>query len=122
MMENFQVHSNTGIAKLAYVVFSALLLVSLTSCAQNKQAESKSGEVKIDVVAEGLDHPWGMDFLPDGRLLVSERSGTLRMLNMDSSLSAALEGIPKVAASGQGGLLDVAISPDFESSRLVYFS
>lgn len=105
------------------LLFMLLLLsFSLTSCGQKQETESKSGKIQIDVIAEGLNHPWGMAFLPDGRLLITERSGDLRILNTDSSLSEAIAGTPEVYAQGQGGLLDVALHPDFESNRYVYFS
>jgi glucose/arabinose dehydrogenase len=67
-------------------------------------------------------HPWGMAFLPDGRLLVSERPGRLRLIGRDGKLSAPLQGVPKVFASGQGGMLDVQLGPDFATSGLIYFS
>ena len=78
--------------------------------------------VKVETFAKGLVSPWGMAFLPDGRLLVTERPGRLRLVAADGSLSPPLPGVPKVAASGQGGLLDVALAPDFAASGLVYLS
>ena len=74
-------------------------------------------------VTMGLGHPWGMVFLPDGTLLVSERPGRLRHLSLrDAKLSAPVAGIPPVDADGQGGLLGLAVDPDFTSNRLVYMS
>jgi glucose/arabinose dehydrogenase len=73
-------------------------------------------------VARGLEHPWGLAFLPDGRLLVTERPGRLRLVAADGRLSDPLAGVPAVAAGGQGGLLDVALSPGFARDRLVYLS
>ena len=73
-------------------------------------------------VATGLEHPWGMAFLPDGRLLVTERPGRLRIVAADGTLGAPLEGVPAVAATGQGGLLDVALDPEFAQNRWVYLS
>jgi glucose/arabinose dehydrogenase len=81
-----------------------------------------SGVVRIVTVSKGLEHPWGLAFLPDGRMLVTERPGRLRIIDKDGSLSAPLVGLPEVKASGQGGLLDVALAPDFEQSGLVYLS
>lgn len=72
--------------------------------------------------AEGLEHPWGMAFLPDGRLLVTERPGRMRIVSREGQLSEPLQGLPEVYARGQGGLLDVAVSPQFARDRLVYFS
>ena len=78
--------------------------------------------VKAETFAKGLVHPWGMAFLPDGRTLVTERPGRMRLIGKDGRLSPPLKGVPPVVASGQGGLLDVALSPDFASSNLIYFS
>ncbi|WP_319497805.1 PQQ-dependent sugar dehydrogenase [uncultured Cohaesibacter sp.] len=74
------------------------------------------------VIARGLDHPWGMDQLPDGRWLFTERSGTLRIVGADGSKSRAIAGLPEVDARQQGGLLDVTIRDDFTSSRRVWWS
>ncbi|MDZ4868713.1 MAG: PQQ-dependent sugar dehydrogenase [Alphaproteobacteria bacterium] len=95
-----------------------------TACtqAQGETVDTKSGKVAVEELASGLDHPWGMAFLPDGRLLVTERDGGLRILGTDNKLSPALAGIPEVSASGQGGLLDVALDPDFAANRTIYFS
>jgi len=73
-------------------------------------------------VARGLDHPWGLAFLPDGRMLVTERAGRLRIVGRDGELSEPVAGVPQVRAGGQGGLLDVALSPTFAQDRLVYLS
>ncbi len=83
---------------------------------------TKAGPVTVEQLAEGLNHPWGMAFLPDGRLLVSERAGPLRILKPDGTLSAPVPGTPKVHARGQGGLQDVALDPEFASNGLVYLS
>ena len=77
---------------------------------------------KVTDVAVGLEHPWGVELLPDGRFLVTERPGRLRVVNRDGRLSAPLTGVPEVYARGQGGLLDVALSPAFAQDRLVYLS
>jgi aldose sugar dehydrogenase len=80
----------------------------------------------VETVTGGLVHPWGMSFLPDGRLLVTERPGRLRIVSAGADgkgeLSAPLAGLPGVAASGQGGLLDVAVDPNFAVNRFVFFS
>jgi len=78
--------------------------------------------IQTEVIARGLEHPWGFAFLPDGRFLVTERPGRLRIVNADGSLSAPLAGVPAVAARGQGGLLDVTLHPDFARNSLVYLS
>ena len=80
------------------------------------------GEVEVTEVATGLEHPWSVAFLPDGGMLITERPGRLRRLDGQGKLSEPLAGVPKVWANGQGGLLDVVLSPDFGSDRLVYLS
>lgn len=73
-------------------------------------------------VASGLNHPWSIAWLPDGRMLVTERPGRLRILGKDGTLSAPLGGLPTVAVESQGGLMDVALDPHFASNHLVYLS
>jgi glucose/arabinose dehydrogenase len=78
--------------------------------------------VRVDTVASGLEHPWGLALLPDGRILVTERPGRLRVVDRNGTLSQPLAGVPAVLARGQGGLLDVAIDPRFADNRLVYLA
>jgi aldose sugar dehydrogenase len=87
-------------------------------------APAQRTNVAFDVltVASGLEHPWGMDFLPDGRILVTERSGRLRVVSPGGNLSAPLAGLPAIDVGGQGGLLDVALHPDFANNQLVYWT
>ena len=77
---------------------------------------------RVVEVARGLERPWGLAFLPDGRMLVTERPGRLRIITRDGRVEPPLAGVPEVLAQGQGGLLDVAISPTFAQDRLVYLS
>jgi glucose/arabinose dehydrogenase len=81
-----------------------------------------NGVLTVQAIAKGLEHPWSLEFLPDKRMLVSERPGRLRIVAADGRISEPLSGVPRVYASGQGGLLDVALSPTFEKDRLVYLS
>jgi glucose/arabinose dehydrogenase len=74
------------------------------------------------VVAQGLKFPWAIELLPDGRLLVTERPGNLRIVGKDGALSAPVAGAPKVDYRGQGGLLDVALDPAFAKTGLIYLS
>ena len=74
------------------------------------------------LVAEGLQNPWGMAAMPDGRILITQKSGSLRIVSPGGQVSGAIKGFPPLAAEGQGGLLDLALSPDFEQTRLVYFT
>ena len=69
----------------------------------------------------GLAHPWALAFLPDGRMLVTERPGRMRIATPDGKLSPPLQGVPKVAASGQGGLLDVVLDRNFAQNKTIYF-
>ncbi len=78
--------------------------------------------LKVETVARGLSHPWGLQFLGPDRVLVTERRGNLRVVSLQGRISKPLAGVPKVFAEGQGGLLDVALAPDFSTSRRVYFS
>ncbi|MFY7921645.1 MAG: PQQ-dependent sugar dehydrogenase [Gemmatimonas sp.] len=83
---------------------------------------STRGVVTAETVVSGLVNPWAIEFLPDGRALVTERPGRLRLLSPGGQLSAPLAGVPAVYAQGQGGLLDVAIDPQFTQNQLVYLS
>ena len=102
----------------------AVLLVSAGFTATSRAGDviySKEHRFKAVTIATGLAHPWGMAFLPGGDLLVTERIGTLRRLS-NGILSAALAGLPEIYASGQGGLLDVALHPDFTKNQWVYLT
>jgi len=78
--------------------------------------------VKLTIVAKGLENPWGLQFLANGRMLVTERPGRLRIVAADGKIGAPVKGVPKVVAEGQGGLLDVAIAPDFDQSGRIFIS
>ena len=102
---------------------AALILgLPLAAAAESRELPSEHGKVRVSTVAEGLEHPWGLAFLPDGRMLVTERPGRLRIVASDGTLSAPIAGVPRVQARGQGGLLDVALHPRFAENRLVYLS
>jgi aldose sugar dehydrogenase len=90
---------------------------------QARAPEEKTG-VAFDVVtvAEGLQNPWGLAFLPDGRMLVTEKPGRLRIVGEDGKLSEPVAGLPPVDARGQGGLLGIALDPAFAKNGLVYWS
>lgn len=83
---------------------------------------SSPSPFKVTTVTEGLQNPWGLALLPDGRMLVTERPGRMRLISRDGKLSEPLTGVPKVVAQGQGGLLDVTLSPTFAKDKLVYWS
>ena len=101
-------------------------LTSLTTLAV-RAAEpvitSEEHDFRVVIVTRGLEYPWGLAFLPDGRLLVTERPGRLRLVAADGTLDPRpVEGLPPIAAQGQGGLLDVALHPQFAENGLVYLS
>ncbi|BAN47465.1 PQQ-dependent sugar dehydrogenase [Metapseudomonas resinovorans] len=99
-----------------------LALIGGLAQAAPEQHPSELGKVTTEVVASGLENPWALAFLPDGRMLVTERPGRLRLVAADGSLAPPLGGVPEVYARSQGGLLDVALSPTFAQDRLVYLS
>ncbi|HVL59390.1 MAG TPA: PQQ-dependent sugar dehydrogenase [Burkholderiaceae bacterium] len=108
-------------AAVATVAFGAAR--SAAAPAQPVASERTShGEVRVVEIARGLEHPWGLAFLPDGRILVTERPGRLRIIDRGGAVSEPLSGVPAVHARGQGGLLDVAIGPDFARDRSVFLS
>ncbi|HXF53754.1 MAG TPA: PQQ-dependent sugar dehydrogenase [Hyphomicrobiaceae bacterium] len=111
-----------AVARLALP--AALLCAEAPAFAEITDAPTprQSLAVKVETVATGLANPWGLQFLPDGRMLVTERVGRMRIVDRDGGLSEPLEGVPEVARGGQGGLLDVALAPDFVASRRIYFS
>lgn len=84
-------------------------------------APEKTVPVTVETVAKGLEHPWGLQFLPDGRMLVTERPGRLRLIDAKGVTSSPLAGLPTVAAVNQGGLLDIALAPDFATSNSLHF-
>src|SRR5688572_11778602 len=112
---------------LAFSLASLAVACTVTTSALAQAPRSPTPKpveapIRATTVAKGLEHPWGLAFLRDGRMLVTERPGRLRIVEKDGKLSEPLGGVPKVLAQGQGGLLDVVLSPNFEKDRLVYLS
>ncbi|MDP3857785.1 MAG: PQQ-dependent sugar dehydrogenase, partial [Stagnimonas sp.] len=101
-------------------------LLAATPAAAAAQPErrfpSQHGTLTVTELTRGLEHPWSLAFLPDGDMLVSERPGRLRLIGADGRPGAPLAGLPAVAAEGQGGLLDLALAPDYARSGRIYFS
>ncbi|WP_395646437.1 PQQ-dependent sugar dehydrogenase [Terricaulis sp.] len=90
---------------------------------QTRAPEQRSNvAIHVEEIAAGLEHPWAIVFLPDGRMLVTERPGRLRVITRTGQISAPVAGLPAVDARGQGGLLDVVLSPAFAQDRLIYWS
>jgi glucose/arabinose dehydrogenase len=103
------------------LVATVLALISLPAAAQTITTQEHA--FRIVRVAEGLEHPWGLAFLPDGRMLVTERPGRLRVVGRDGKLDPqAISGLPQITVHGQGGLMDVALHPRFAENNLVYLS
>ncbi len=110
------------------MIRTAALFVAAVACAGNVLATSpvvqtEDYAVRVVTVVRGLEHPWGLAFLPDGRMLVTERPGRLRLVGADGKLDPnPVSGLPRVEEFGQGGLLDVALHPKFRENGLVYLS
>jgi glucose/arabinose dehydrogenase len=101
---------------------AALVVVLASGPLQAQQVfKSDLGDIRVDTVVSGLSHPWALAFLPDGRILVTERPGRMRVATHDGKLSPPLEGVPKLLAQNQGGLLDVILDRDFAQNRTIYF-
>ncbi len=111
----------TSAASLAIAALLAAVPPSGAGAVDRKLA-SAAGEIRVTTYASGLDRPWAIDFLPDGRAIVTEKPGRLRIVAKDGSLSPPVKGVPEVDSRGQGGLLDVTLHPDFSRNRLVYLS
>jgi aldose sugar dehydrogenase len=103
---------------------AALLIAAGTAPVQALDAifSTQRTHVRVQTFASGLTHPWGLAFLPDGVMLVTERPGRMRIVGPDGKLSTPLDGLPAVDARRQGGLLDVMLHPEFARNNLVYFS
>ncbi len=108
-----------GLAAMTTLV----LLATWPAAAQNvlETVESSAGPITVSEVTGGLVHPWGMDWLPDGRIVVTERPGRVRLVD-DGALSEPLAGAPEVWAQGQGGMLDVRVDPDFAQNRRLWLA
>ena len=110
-------------ADAGYAVDELTLMLSKLPAGQPAQTlTSAKGQIRVTQVARGLAHPWSLAFLPDGSMLVTERGGALRRVGTDGAVSAPITGVPKVFATGQGGLLDVVLAPDFATTQRIYLS
>ena len=113
------------------IALASLLVVAGAACGAREPAAPAAaapsaatvhGSLEITPVAQGFEHPWGLAFLPDGRMLVTERPGRLRIVSSDGAVSAPVAGVPAVYSKGQGGLLDGALDPEFATDPWVYLS
>ncbi|MGE8315641.1 MAG: PQQ-dependent sugar dehydrogenase [Pseudomonas putida] len=102
---------------------AAALMPLLAQAAAEQQFRSEEGTLTVSTLADGLRNPWALAFLPGGKdMLVTERAGNLRVVNAEGKVGPPISGVPKVWAEGQGGLLDVVLSPAFDKDRTVYLS
>ena len=107
---------------LGTTMLGSAAILANSALALDEVFETESATIQVTTVVDGLEHPWAIEFLPDGGALVTERPGRLRHLSAEGELSEPITGVPEVDARDQGGLLDVAIDPSFAENRLVYLS
>ncbi|MCC5812646.1 MAG: PQQ-dependent sugar dehydrogenase [Ectothiorhodospiraceae bacterium] len=107
---------------IGFVVAMGLVVSALPLLVGAEVERSARHSFNVEIISEGLNRPWGLAFLPDGRMLISERPGRLLLLDPERNERWEVEGTPEVAATNQGGLLDVALHPEFESNGWVYLS
>ncbi|MGK7860941.1 PQQ-dependent sugar dehydrogenase [Falsiroseomonas sp. E2-1-a4] len=108
-------------AMIRRILALAVLALPLPALAQDGEiVRSERATFRLTTFATGLERPWGAALLPDGRLLVTERPGRLRVVGRNGAVSRPLDGVPQVEVASQGGLLDVALGPDFETSREIF--
>lgn len=100
---------------------AALLTIATAPAIAADTYATKKVDIRVETVADGLEHPWGVETLPDGAFLVTERPGRMRIVE-NGTLSAPLDGLPEIAVGGQGGLLDIALANDFDQSGTIYFT
>lgn len=106
---------------LAAIVLTASFLIATGTRGENASFASSAGQLEVQTIATGLVHPWSLAFLPDRRMLVTERPGRMRLVTAEGQLSPPLKGVPEVWASGQGGLLDVILDRSFAQNGTIYF-
>ncbi|UFS74125.1 PQQ-dependent sugar dehydrogenase [Tardiphaga sp. 37S4] len=105
----------------AAIVVTATLLIATTTRGENTSFGSSAGRLEVQTVASGLAYPWALAFLPEGRMLVTERPGRIRIVSPQGQLSPAVKGVPEVMAVGQGGLLDVITDKNYAQNTTIYF-
>lgn len=111
-----------GAALAATLLLEGCASASVAQSAADQAVVSDQARFRVATVVTGLEHPWGVAFLPNGDMLVTERPGRLRLVQNGQLLPEPIAGTPEVFADGQGGLLDVAIDPDFAANQQIYLS
>jgi glucose/arabinose dehydrogenase len=104
-----------------FLALATLLLALRIALGATEYFPSSAGKLAVETVAGGLVHPWSLAFLPDGRMLVTERPGRMRIVTRGGHLSQSISGLPQVYASSQAGLMDVILDHDYKSNGRVYF-
>jgi glucose/arabinose dehydrogenase len=117
----------TSIARCFIIAAGVILCVviaslSNASASEGQVVDSERERFRVVTLVRGLDHPWGLAFLPGGDMLITERAGRLLRVDGQTHGQKTIHGLPAIAAVGQGGLLDIVLHPDFASNQLVYFS
>ncbi|WP_295845985.1 PQQ-dependent sugar dehydrogenase [Tardiphaga sp.] len=103
------------------IVVTASFLIATATRGANTSFGSSAGQLDVQTVASGLVTPWSLAFLPDGKMLVTERPGRMRIVSVQGQLSPPLKGVPEVWAAGQGGLLDVITDLSHAQNGMIYF-
>ncbi|MGE9010081.1 PQQ-dependent sugar dehydrogenase [Leptospira interrogans] len=109
------------VALTAAILLTATLVIATGTRGEETEFPSSAGGLEVRTFARGLVNPWSLAFLPDGRMLVTERPGRIRVVSAEGQLSPPLKGVPDVWASGQGGMLDVAIDKSYAQNKTIYF-
>ena len=103
------------------ILLAASFLIATGTRGQEQAFGSSAGELEVRTIARGLANPWALAFLPDGKMLVTERPGRMRIVTAEGQISPPLKGVPEVWASSQGGLLDVVVDKSFAQNKTIYF-
>ena len=117
-----QHHGGKGSGRQGWLGIGLMFVLGCAQADADRVFDSELYQLRVKTVAAGLEHPWSLAFLPERRMLVTERPGRMRIVDARGTVSAPLKGVPQVAAVGQGGLLDVVLAPDFSQSQRIYFS
>jgi len=126
-LEILEIHKHT-LMRLSYPCWLAVI-VTIVSCSTDKEeapqgaiVQSEKQKFQVDTITNQLKNPWGIAFLPDGRILVTEREGEIRIVEDGKLLDEKIQGVPAVYAKGQGGLLDIQLHPNFKENAFIYLS